>query len=268
MSLFDGWLGLLLAMISGLCLGSFASAVAARVPQGKSWVFSGGQFSRSACMHCGHKLGAFDLVPFFSWLFLKGRCRYCRQAIGWQYPLIELSCLLMAVLVYWGWGFSWASLFIFLAIPFLVSMCVIDLKHMILPDQLNLILAGLGVGHVLISLPPSVSYGVACMGMVIGAAIYAGVIWLMGKIVSWMKQQPALGMGDVKFMAVAGIWMGLSALPLLLMGGGGLGVVLALFWKKISGEERFPFGPALIIAFFVVLLLQSPALKGGFGASP
>lgn len=174
----------------------------------------------------------------------------------------------MAVLVYWGWGFSWVSLFIYLAIPFLVAMCAIDFKHMILPDQINLILAGLGIGYVLLSLPSSVSYGVALFGMAVGAFLYAMVIYLLGRLVGCMKRQQALGLGDVKFMAVAGVWMGLSSLPLLLMCGGILGVGLALFWKKMSGEDRFPFGPALIIAFFIVLLLQSPALDGAFGTSP
>lgn len=268
MSLLDGWFGWLLVVPLGLCLGSFASAIAARLPQGRSWIMSEGKFSRSACMHCGHQLTILDLLPLFSWIFMKGRCRYCHRPIGWHYPAIELTSLLLALLVYGGWGFSLTGLFVFLAIPFCVALCVIDLKHMILPDQLNLILAALGAGYVLSTLPPSVSLGIAIIGMIIGAALYALVIYALGKLIGRMKRQDALGLGDVKFMAVAGVWMGLSSLPYLLMAGGGLGIVLAAFWKKTTGEERFPFGPALIIGFVMVLLLESPGMAALLKASP
>ncbi|MCM2343865.1 MAG: prepilin peptidase [Alphaproteobacteria bacterium] len=263
-----GWFGWLLVVPLGLCLGSFASAIAARVPQGRSWIVSDKKFSRSACMICGHQLSVLDLVPLFSWIFLKGRCRYCHGAIGWHYPVIELTCLLMALLVYGGWGYSLTALFVFLAIPFCVALCVIDLKHMVLPDQLNFILAVLGIGYVLSSLPPAVSVGIALAGVAVGAALYALTIFSLGKLIGWLKHREALGLGDVKFMAVAGVWMGLSSLPYLLMAGGTLGVFLAMFWKKLTGEERFPFGPALIIGFLLVLLLQSPGAEALFKASP
>lgn len=123
----------------GLVLGSFASAMAYRIPRGVSWVSA-----RSACTSCGHVLSALDLIPFFSWAFLRGRCRHCRAVIGWRYPLIELSTLLACLAVQGVWGFHYPALSTMLAMPFLVAAVAIDFEFMILPDQINLILAGLG----------------------------------------------------------------------------------------------------------------------------
>ena len=90
----------------GTCLGSFATAISYRVPQGKSWISSSsedneeqknlGPFTRSKCPECGHLLSFLDLVPLFSWFFLKGRCRYCKAKISIQYPLTEFFCAMLS----------------------------------------------------------------------------------------------------------------------------------------------------------------------------
>ena len=78
--------------ILGVNLGSFSSAVFYRACRGESWIFGRNrrEAARSECPQCGHRLGVLDLLPLFSWLFLRGRCRYCRAQIGWVYPLLEL----------------------------------------------------------------------------------------------------------------------------------------------------------------------------------
>ena len=70
----------------GLCLGSFMTALAYRLPRGLNWTTD-----RSRCPSCGHTLGVPDLVPLFSWLFLRGKCRHCHTPIPVRYPLIELA---------------------------------------------------------------------------------------------------------------------------------------------------------------------------------
>lgn len=242
-----GWF---LAIFTGLVLGSFASAMSHRIPDGRSWVRA-----RSACPRCGHVLGVGDLVPVFSWLFLRGRCRYCRASIGVRYPLIELSSALLCLGIFLmhGWGVQ-AGLMM-LAVPFLLAMLVIDLDHMILPDQLNLILAVLGVGYVLSGADDAV---MALAGAAMGAGLYAGLLYLAGVVVGKIRRRDAVGMGDVKFLAVAGLWLGVWALPFFLILSGLFGVVFGLLWRRMGkggGQgDVFPFGPALIMAFFVCLV--------------
>lgn len=244
-----GWF---LAIFTGLVLGSFASAMSHRIPDGRSWVRA-----RSACPQCGHVLGVGDLVPVFSWLFLRGRCRYCRAAIGVRYPLIELSSALLCLGIFLMHGWSVPAGLMMLAVPFLLAMLVIDLDHMILPDQLNLILAVLGVGYILSSGTDQI--GMVLAGGAAGAVLYAGLLYLAGVVVGKMRNRDAVGMGDVKFLAVAGLWLGVWALPFFLILSGVFGVAFGLVWRRIgksTGQgEAFPFGPALIAAFFACLVL-------------
>ncbi|MFN3827213.1 MAG: prepilin peptidase [Micavibrio sp.] len=262
-----GVAGLILAIPFGLCLGSFATAIASRIPLGKSWIFSKDKGAeRSACVHCHHGLGVLDLIPLFSWLFLRGRCRYCQVRIGVRYPLTECAALLMTLMAYYSWGFSGQGLLVILAIPFLLAMLMIDWEHMILPDQLQIIVLvlgglfwGAGVGEYF-----SLS---DLLGQIMVMALYAGPIFLMGWMISRLKKVEALGFGDVKFMAIAGLWLGISALPLFFVLTGVMGIVFSIFWKFRTGVQRFPFGPALITSFFIVLCLQGPLLKMFFNAS-
>ena len=241
-----GWVA---AVFLGLILGSFSSAMTWRIPRGISWVSS-----RSACPSCQHVLSAPDLVPLLSWIFLRGRCRHCRAAIGWRYPLIELVTLLICLMLYGLHGFTLASLVVMLAVPFLVALVAIDLEFMILPDQINIILGILGAIFVFLgAYAPFKALASAVMAAVIYAGLVFGVSWGLGKVL----KKEALGFGDVKFFAVAGMWLGLDLLPVFLMMSGLIGVGMGLFWKIILRQNRFPFGPALIASFAVCLLFGS-----------
>ena len=253
----DGLAGLLLIIPLGLCLGSFATAMIARIPEGRSWIASRAKAERSACPHCGHQLSALDLVPLLSWLFLRGRCRYCRKAIGGRYPATECLALLMCVAVYGAWGWTAPGIVLLIAVPFLVSMLVIDLDHMILPDQLQVILFLLGLVFVFFSGPASAVYGPALLG----AVVYFAVAYALAKGGAVVFKREALGMGDVKFFAVAGLWLGGWSLPAFMMLSGICGVLLGLGWKFVVKTPRFPFGPALIFALFVLLLLRAPVVS-------
>ncbi len=256
-----GLSGALLTIPLGLCLGSFATAMVARIPAGKSWIATSSKAERSACPDCGHRLSARDLVPVFSWLFLRGKCRHCGHAIGWQYPAIECATLLMCVAVYAAWGFSAGGIVLMLAVPFIMAMLVIDLRHMILPDQLNVIMFGLGVIFVFFQEEMSFfsSYTLGQFGYAFGAsALYFGLAYALAKGGALFLKREALGMGDVKFFAVAGLWLGFMALPDFLLLAGAGGVLLGLIWQFVVKQKLFPFGPALLLAFFLLLLARGP----------
>ncbi len=101
----------------GACLGSFSSVLISRIPKGQKWY----GFERSACTSCGATLQIVDLVPVFSWAFLKGRCRKCRAKLSWLYPLLEILCAFLAVfgVIILGLGI-WLLLWL-ITIPVLVS---------------------------------------------------------------------------------------------------------------------------------------------------
>ncbi len=254
MSILEGLAGLLITIPLGLCLGSFATALIARIPEGRSWIASKARAERSACPHCDHQLGVFDLIPLLSWLCLGGRCRYCRKAIGWRYPAIECLTLLMCVAVYALWGYSTQGIVLLVAVPFLVSMLVIDLDHMILPDQLQVILFLCGLAFVFFDGPVVPVYQAALLAVL----VYGVLAYVLAKGGAVLFKREALGMGDVKFFAVAGLWLGMASLPVFMMLSGIGGVLIGLAWRFVVKTKRFPFGPALIFALFALLLLRAP----------
>jgi len=175
--------------------------------------------------------------------------------------------MLACLLAYIVWGPVIPVLLIILAMPFLVAMFVIDCDHLILPDQLMIICAVLGLlfrvsigfyapDHLVPLTGLMVETNIPAWVEGLGAAIlYGGLIWLVGALMKVILKKDALGFGDVKFFAVAGLWLGLAALPLFLMMGGVLGVVWGILWRFTVKDPVFPFGPALILSFYACLLL-------------
>ena len=240
----------------GLCLGSFATALAWRLPRGVSMTAK----ARSACPSCGHDLSARDLVPLLSWIFLRGRCRYCRTPVGFRYPLMELATLALCLVFHVVFGMSLMTLCAFALAPALAAMVDIDFRYKILPDVLNLTVGLAGVAAIAAASVfafDAPSHLVSMLGQGLGAAIlYGGLAWGLRFLFLKLMRKEALGLGDVKFFAAAGVWLGLSpdALAAFLMLSGVFGVVIALVWRKATGEAEFPFGPALIASFLAVLL--------------
>ncbi len=248
-------------LLLGLCLGSFATALAYRLPRDLSMVSK----QRSACPSCGKDLGFIDLIPFFSWAFLRGKCRQCKAAIGWQYPAIELGTLLLCLLFYFHFGFTAQAFCLFALACVLVAMTDIDFRFKIIPDELNIAVFALGVlaliaGAFITGDGPDfvTEKGADALG---GMLLYGlGSLALRQGAAYILKREP-MGLGDVKFFAAAGFWLGSSVetLAWFLMAAGGLGVVIALVWKKVAKEPEFPFGPALIAAYVIMLFLAPTA---------
>lgn len=112
----------LAVMMAGACVGSFATAIIDREKKGQSWIKdSNGSASRSACPHCHHILGFWDLIPLLSWLALRGRCRYCTAPVARFYPLVEISCIILAVLTWLILGWECSVLIILAGLGFWFS---------------------------------------------------------------------------------------------------------------------------------------------------
>lgn len=253
-----------IVLFLGLVLGSFSTALIWRIPLGKSWIFesksSDGPFVRSACTECGNTLSVLDLVPFFSWCFLGGKCKYCRARIDCMYPLAELLTLAGCLGIYFAWGgLDMTVLLLCFSMPFLVSLFFIDLKHMILPDQLVFILAGIGVVFIFMQGWQGAGGGVAeafsfFLLRCASAIFYFLSFWGLMKGMSVLLKKDAMGFGDVKFFGVCGLWLGFSYFPVLLILSGFLGLFTGAYYIKFRKQKIFPFGPALLMAFYVCIL--------------
>jgi prepilin signal peptidase PulO-like enzyme (type II secretory pathway) len=261
----SNFLEIYIVIFVGLMLGSFATALSWRVARNQSWITG-----RSRCSSCNTALGFFDLVPLISWLAFRGRCRHCKASIGLRYPLIEAGVLACCIAAYCAWGFTAQAFLVIAAVPFLVAMLVIDLEQMILPDGLQGIVAALGFAFVLTQaftmIPVTGEAPVENVFLHVGSGVaFASVVWIAGKIVSFLKKKEALGLGDVKFFAIAGLWLGGQWLPAFMVFSGISGLICGLAWRLKRPDQRFPFGPALIFAFYTCLLLQGVGAKPFFG---
>lgn len=191
-----------------------------------------------------------DLFPVFSWLASGGKCRYCKTALSVRYPLIEISTAIVCLFLYGRFGFSPEAFVSFLLAPLLVSMIEIDFRHKIIPDEINLAIAGAGLLALFFKEGIFLENGIDALW---GVLLYGAASWTLRFLFMKIMNKEALGLGDVKFFASIGLWLGsgLEIFTFFLFFSGVFGIVLGLFWKKISGEREFPFGPALAGAFLI-----------------
>jgi leader peptidase (prepilin peptidase)/N-methyltransferase len=233
---------LLLAGLVGLALGSFLNVVITRLPRGES-VAAG----RSRCPQCRAPLAWYDNIPLLSFLRLRGRCRSCGAAIPWRYPLVELAGGLLAPAL---WHAFPDRLLLLAYAPFclaLVVLSVIDLEHRLLPDAITL--PGIGLGLLLSLVLPQLSFPAAAAGALVGAGLFYGV----GRLYEKWTGRRGLGGGDVKLLAMIGAFLGVEALPLVILVSAGLGTLAGLVrllahnpgpsgrWRTLS----LPYGPFL-----------------------
>ena len=224
----------------GLALGSFCNAWAWRIVHGES-IARG----RSHCPDCSHILGVGDLVPLFSWLFLKGRCRYCGAPISKRYPLTEGLLALYFVSVLLRFGLTADALRLALLGCLLLTASLVDYDTMELPDALLIAAAALA----LLRLFEAGAWKSVLIGAFAVSVPLLLIVLLMDKI---MKRE-TMGGGDIKLMAVLGMHFGAMQALLLLVASCFIGIFLAFATKKGRGKA-FPFGPVLSLgAWFTAL---------------
>jgi leader peptidase (prepilin peptidase)/N-methyltransferase len=246
---------------AGLIGGSFASALVWRIPQGLAWYGR----ERSQCTHCGHNLGSKDLIPVLSYCLQKGRCRYCHKNISKIYPLTETLSMLGCLGLYAVWGWGWPLLLGCFAISLLVAHLIIDIKHMILPDIINLLLGIIFAIILYFRVQAGHLTGAESLQFIITAIAFPLLMLLVSKIMTMILHKEVLGWGDVKFFVVVGLGLGFSGLPVYLMLSGIFGIIFGLIWRWRMKSDLFPFGPSIIISFYVCLILQSVNINMLFG---
>ena len=233
---------LAVTFLFGICLGSFADCLASRLLTGESALRG-----RSHCDNCGHVLGAADLVPLFSWLILKGRCRYCGAKVPAECFFTELLAGIGCCLVVYRYDISILSLRGILLGLILLTMSLTDLHRYIIPDRLQL--AGCLVFVFTACFLPD-PLQVMLHGLFLGTALAGGML-LLSLLFDKLTGKESLGGGDIKLFFVTGLYLG-SAWEILfyLILSCLLGLVFAVFSKK----QRIPFGPAIAAACFFMVL--------------
>jgi len=264
-----------LTFILGTCIGSFLNSVIYRIWEEKSFLRG-----RSFCPKCKHTLGFADLVPIFSFLSLRGKCRYCKEKISLQYPLIELITGLLFVFVvdfiflnpelFPSFSQSViAALFYWFFVSILVIVFIYDLKHYLIPDGvvylgilgafgLNLIQDFLFNHSTIQYFSTLFTFKGLISGILASGFFLAIVLFSRGK---WM------GLGDVKFAFFMGMLLKLSAvllgLFLAFFIGAIIGIGIVLFGKK-KFKDEIPFGPFLVTGTFFALFFANQIISWYF----
>lgn len=232
----------------GIIIGSFLNVCIYRIPRGESIVYPS-----SHCGGCGHSLEALDLIPVVSYLFLRGRCRYCKCKVSWQYPLIELLNGVLYVILYYYFGLSITTIGFSLLFSILVIITVIDYRTMRIPNII--IISGIVIG-LIYRIASSIYYkdiliiAKGILGMFVGAVIIGGI--MIFSLLVFKKE--GMGMGDLKLLAMIGLYIGSRYVFYTIFIAvivGGLYAMLILMKKNV---DIFPFGPFLAMGAVISIL--------------
>lgn len=248
-----------LVFMYGLLLGSFYNVVGYRIPNNLSIVSPG-----SFCPKCNHKLKWYELIPVFSFLIQKGKCRKCGSKISLFYPVIELTTAILFLVSYLVFGISFEFVIAILIASFLVIVIVSDVSYLIIPDEVTAFFSLISIGIQLSFKGWELALSSALYGFILFFLMYF-IMLIAGKV---MKEE-ALGGGDVKLMFFVGTILNvISPIKLLTMGSYASLIngfvelffcsclampfaILTFFSKK---ERAVPFGPFILIACFILFL--------------
>lgn len=287
-------------LVLGLAAGSFLNVLTLRYRPERSFFSRVAWSGRSHCMQCSVVLKWYELVPLLSFVLQAGKCRSCGVRLSQQYPVVELAAAFLAVgipLFFGAWNgmrgvasleappWYYAYLFVwFLVALAWLAIVIVDAKHYIVPDELNLTLAALGVALVVLialhegALPPfrfsflkhfallftpSFLEGV-WVSHLAGALIGGAFFWIL----SLIQHGEAMGFGDVKLAAASGLILGFPDIAFatgiaFVLGGLWGGILMATGKKRIG--DRLPFAPFLVLGFFITIALGFPVLSWYFG---
>ena len=243
----DG-LAILLSGLVGLAVGSFLNVVVHRLPRGESVVSPG-----SRCPSCGTPIRWFQNLPLVSWLALRGRCASCGAGISWQYPFVEAATAAI-------WAGNVAALGLtpeaargIAFLTLLLAIAVTDARHYVIPDELSLGGAILGVALAGLPGPPSVPESV------IGGVAGGGALWLVAILGTWAFRKEAMGGGDIKMMAMVGAFVGWQGVLLTIFLGALAGTLIFLPLHLLGRKKLVPFGVFLSVGAAITYLV-GPAI--------
>jgi len=239
-------------VLLGMIIASFLNVCADRLPAGQSLAYP-----PSHCPACSRRLAAKDLIPIFSYLWLRGRCRYCRATIPRRVLWVEVSTAVLFGLAYWQYGLSIELPIALFYISLFMVILVIDLEHGLILNRI--VYPALAVA-LLLSVFFTIFLTQVAIVPNIGRAAIGGGIGFVVFFLIVIVSRGGMGFGDVKLAALIGLATGFPLVIVALIMGmilGGLVAVVLLGFKIKKRKEAMPFGPFLAVAAIVTLLWGS-----------
>lgn len=249
----DIWIHITL-FILGLAIGSFLNVCIYRIPLPDKSIYSP---RRSFCPECNQSIKAYDNIPLLSYLLLRGKCRHCKVKISIIYPIVELTTAVLFLVMYLRFGKTLEFILAVIFVAVLIPIFVIDARHYIIPNVISItgLILGLGIVGFIAYQQGSIDYlRIRLIGFVAGGL----ALWLIAFIGSAIMRKTAMGGGDVKLMAIIGLFLGAWKELVMVIGisaltGAIIGTLLIVIWKR-DRESPIPFGPFLAGAAVIVLL--------------
>jgi len=252
----------LFIFLFGVSIGSFLNVLIDRLPQEIKIT------GRSVCDYCQHQLSWYDLIPILSFFLLKGRCRYCRKKLSFQYPLVEILTGLMFIFVFLTYVKNiqeisiWQNWLVILSLWGIVSCFIViffsDVKYHLISDYI--LLALFGFSFFLKLFYHSTEIIKQFQIDIFSSLIVAFPIWL----IYFLSKEKAMGLGDVYLAAILGFLLGWQkgflALYISFVLGGITGLFLILFGRK-KLKSKIAFGPFLVVSAFFMLFFGEGILQ-------
>ena len=243
----------------GASIGSFLNVVIYRLPAGISLLSP-----PSRCPHCLTRLKLYDNVPVLGWLWLRGRCRYCRGVISWRYPLVECLSGLLYVALFLRFGWSLETPLYWVLVSWLVALMLIDIDTLTLPNALTM--SGVCLGWLAQAMLASDQMLLSVLGASVAASVLG--LWLfdgislLGAIVAG---KTVMGGGDGKLAAMLGAWLGWQGLLLSVLLAsllGAVGGILGMTLGRLDRRHPIPFGPFLAFGAGITLFFGQALIQG------
>ena len=237
---------IILFFIVGLFMGSFYTVVGSRLPKREDFVKK-----RSHCDNCGHNLSFLDMIPIISYIFLRGKCRYCHEKISPLSAYMELFSGILYALSFFVFGRSY-ELFIALGIvSLLIILSVSDISYYIIPDEILIFFTGYFL--IVITIKSGV---MAALYALLSGIVLFGFMYIIMLLGNFIFKKESLGGGDIKLMFVIGLVLNpfLGIVVIFLASFIALPISLIILWKK--RQNLIPFGPFLLIGFTLIYFMQ------------
>ena len=232
----------IIIFVFGLLFGSFYNVVGLRLPKGESIVFPS-----SHCPKCNHKLSWYENIPLFSYLFLRGKCKVCKNEISIMYPLIEFLTGALFLIDYYVFGIS-ENFFIGLILSSLVVIIFVsDSQYMIILDS------PLIISVILILIIKFIYHGyMEVLSSLLSGLIVFGAVYLLMILGNFMFKKESLGGGDIKLSFASGVALGTYLGLFYIVLGAFMAFPYALFVMIRKKENMLPFGPFLAISMLII----------------
>lgn len=243
----------IMAGIIGLCVGSFLNVVIYRTPNGMSLAKPA-----SHCPKCKNPIKWYDNIPILSYIFLKGKCRHCKEHISFRYTIVEiLNALLWMFTVYMFWERSIVySIIIMLVCSVFVCIFFIDMEHLIILDRFQLILLALAILNIFFEIDKDLTWDSKLFGM-LGVG---GLFLIIHYACLIIFKKEAIGGGDIKLIAIMGLLLGFTNAVIAIIFAciiASFVIITSSLFKGFKKGKEYPFAPFLVIGSLISIFFGS-----------